>query len=71
MIEIGPTELLEFILDSDGFYFERILETLLIYKSHEIYSFRNHYGPGQGQLAGTFERGNEPSFSIKCGEFLD
>ncbi len=28
MIEEGPTELLEFILDSDGFYFEKILENL-------------------------------------------
>jgi hypothetical protein len=28
MIEEGPTELLELILDSDGFYFERILENL-------------------------------------------
>jgi len=25
----------------------------------------------QGQLAGTCECGNEPSVSIKCGEFLD
>ena len=24
-----------------------------------------------GQVAGNFERGNEPSGSIKCGEFLD
>ena len=28
-------------------------------------------GLGQGQLAGTCEYGNEPSDSIKCGEFLD
>lgn len=28
MIEEGPSELLEFILDSDGFYFERILRNL-------------------------------------------
>ena len=26
---------------------------------------------GQGQVAGTCECGNEPSSSIKCGEFLD
>ena len=26
---------------------------------------------GQGQVADTCERGNEPSGSIKCGEFLD
>jgi len=25
----------------------------------------------QGQVAGTSECGNEPSSSIKCGEFLD
>jgi len=25
----------------------------------------------QGQVAGTFECDNEPSVSIKCGEFLD
>jgi len=25
----------------------------------------------QGQVAGTCECGNEPSGSIKCGEFLD
>ena len=24
-----------------------------------------------GQVAGTFECGNEPSGSVKCGEFLD
>jgi len=28
-------------------------------------------GSGQGQVAGTFECGNEPSGYIKCGEFLD
>jgi len=28
-------------------------------------------GSGQGQVAGTYEYGNEPSGSIKCGEFLD
>ena len=28
-------------------------------------------GSGQGQLAGTCECGNEPSGSIKCGEFFD
>jgi hypothetical protein len=28
-------------------------------------------GSGQRQLAGSCEYGNEPSASIKCGEFLD
>ena len=28
-------------------------------------------GHGQGQGVGTCECGNEPSGSIKCGEFLD
>ena len=28
-------------------------------------------GPGQGQLVGACAYGNEPSGSIKCGEFLD
>ena len=28
-------------------------------------------GPGQTQLADTCECGNEPSGSVKCGEFLD
>jgi hypothetical protein len=28
-------------------------------------------GSGYGQVAGTCECGNEPSGSIKCGEFLD
>ena len=28
-------------------------------------------GPGQGQLADACECGNEPSGSVKCGEFLD
>jgi hypothetical protein len=28
-------------------------------------------GSGQGQAAGTYECGNEPSGSIKCGKFLD
>ena len=28
-------------------------------------------GPGQRQVADTCECGNEPSGSVKCGEFLD
>ena len=28
-------------------------------------------GLGKGQVADTFECGNEPSGYIKCGEFLD
>ena len=28
-------------------------------------------GSGQREVAGTCECGNEPSSSIKCGEFLD
>jgi len=28
-------------------------------------------GSGSGQVAGTCECGEEPSGSIKCGEFLD
>jgi hypothetical protein len=28
-------------------------------------------GSGYGQVASTYECGNEPSGSIKCGEFLD
>ena len=28
-------------------------------------------GPGQGQVEDACERGNEPSGSVKCGEFLD
>ena len=28
-------------------------------------------GSGKGQVSGTCECGNEPSGSIKCGEFLD
>ena len=31
----------------------------------------NRVGSGYGQVAGTCEYGNEPSGSIKCGEFLD
>ena len=27
-------------------------------------------GSGQGQVTGTCDSGNEPSGSIKCGEFL-
>jgi hypothetical protein len=27
-------------------------------------------GSGEGQVTGTFECGNEPSGSIKCGEFF-
>jgi hypothetical protein len=26
---------------------------------------------GQGQVAGSCEHGNEPSCSVKCGEFFD
>jgi hypothetical protein len=29
------------------------------------------FGSGQGQVAGSCEHGNEPSGSIKYGEFLD
>ena len=28
-------------------------------------------GPGYGKVADTCECGNEPSASVKCGEFLD
>jgi hypothetical protein len=28
-------------------------------------------GSGKGQVAGCCECGNEPSGSVKCGEFLD
>ena len=28
-------------------------------------------GSGEGQVAGTCGCGNEPSGSVKCGEFLD
>jgi hypothetical protein len=28
-------------------------------------------GSGKGQVAGTCECRNEPSVSVKCGEFLD
>jgi len=28
-------------------------------------------GPGKGQVSGSCECGNEPSSSIKCGEFFD
>jgi len=28
-------------------------------------------GSGQGQVAGSYKRGNEPSGSTKCGAFLD
>jgi hypothetical protein len=29
------------------------------------------YAAGQGQVVGSCECGNEPSVSMKCGEFLD
>jgi hypothetical protein len=29
------------------------------------------FGSGEGQVASSCEHGNEPSGSIKCGEFLD
>ena len=31
----------------------------------------NRSGLGKGQVAGNCKCGNEPSYSIKCGEFLD
>jgi len=31
----------------------------------------DQFGSGYGQVVGTFECSNEPSGSIKCGEFLD
>jgi hypothetical protein len=31
----------------------------------------NSFGSGLGQVAGSCEHGDEPSVSIKCGEFLD
>ena len=27
-------------------------------------------GPGKGEVAGVYDRGNEPSLRTKCGEFL-
>jgi hypothetical protein len=30
-----------------------------------------HWAQDRGQVAGSCEHGNEPSGSIKCGEFLD
>jgi hypothetical protein len=31
----------------------------------------NLFGPEYGPVMSSFEHGNEPSVSIKCGEFLD
>jgi len=31
----------------------------------------DRFGSIEGEVAGTCECGNEPSVSIKCGEFLD
>ena len=35
------------------------------------WTFNKWGGSEQEQVAGSCERGNEPSGSIKCGEFLD
>jgi hypothetical protein len=37
------------------------------YEQYEL----DRAGSGLGQLAGNCECGNEPSGSVKCGEFLD
>jgi hypothetical protein len=42
-----------------------------ILKKYDGMSWTGHTWFGIGQVAGCCERGNEPSGSIKCGEFLD
>jgi hypothetical protein len=42
-----------------------------IFKKWAVEELLDRAGSGQGQVAGTCECSNEPSGSIKCGEFLD
>jgi hypothetical protein len=42
-----------------------------IFRKWDIVLWTESSLSGQGQVAGTCECGNEPSGSIKCGEFLD
>jgi hypothetical protein len=44
-----------------------IFRKLVVGEGHRL----DRSGSGQVQVAGTCECGNEPSGSIKCGEFLD
>ena len=43
----------------------------LIFRKWDVEHGPDRAGSGQRQLAGTCKCGNEPSGSIKCGEFLD
>ena len=42
----------------------------LIFRKWDVGVWGYQAGSGQGQMGGTCECGNEPSGSIKCGEFL-
>jgi len=42
-----------------------------IFRKWDVGCGLDRAGPGYGQVAGTCDCGNEPSGSIKCGEFLD
>ena len=48
----------------------RIILRWIFRKGIWVYGL-NRVGSGLGQVAGACECGNEPSGSIKCGEFLD
>jgi hypothetical protein len=42
-----------------------------IFRKWDVGYGLDHFGPKQGQVTGTRACSNEPSGSIKCGEFLD
>jgi hypothetical protein len=42
-----------------------------IFRKWDVGYGLDQVGPRRGEVAGTMACGNEPSGSIKCGEFLD
>ena len=42
-----------------------------ISRTRDVVCGQDWFGPGYGKVADACECGNEPSGSIKCGEFLD
>jgi hypothetical protein len=42
-----------------------------IFRNWDVEYGLDRAGSGEGQVAGCCECGNEPSGTIKCGEFLD
>ena len=56
---------------SDGLEFVNIFYANKVATLRSVDQLLDWAGPGQRQVADACECGNEPSGSVKCGEFLD